>query len=93
MSQATVAKRNNKPPSPWKSANPNRKTSNPGAVPSLNGRWGYIFTAPFFVMFLIFGLAPIIYSIYIAFFNWDALGTQEFIGLANFNELVADTRF
>ncbi len=93
MSQATVAKRNNKPPSPWKSANPNRKTSNPGAVPSLNGRWGYIFTAPFFVMFLIFGLAPIIYSIYIAFFNWDALGTQEFIGLANFNELVADARF
>jgi cellobiose transport system permease protein len=44
-------------------------------------------------MFLIFGLAPIIYSIYIAFFNWDALGTQEFIGLANFNELFVDTRF
>jgi cellobiose transport system permease protein len=52
-----------------------------------------MFTAPFFVMFLIFGLAPIIYSIYIAFFNWDALGTQEFIGLANFNELFVDTRF
>jgi cellobiose transport system permease protein len=59
----------------------------------LNGRWGYLFTAPFFVMFLIFGLAPIIYSVYIAFFNWDALGTQEFIGMANFTELVADDRF
>jgi cellobiose transport system permease protein len=67
--------------------------NNPNAVPSLNGRWGYMFSAPFFVMFLIFGLAPIIYSIYIAFFNWDALGTQEFIGLANFNELFVDTRF
>jgi cellobiose transport system permease protein len=44
-------------------------------------------------MFLIFGLAPIIYSVYIAFFNWDALGTQEFIGLANFDELFLDTRF
>ena len=44
-------------------------------------------------MFLIFGLAPIIYSVYIAFFNWDALGTQEFIGLANFDELFIDTRF
>jgi cellobiose transport system permease protein len=52
-----------------------------------------MFTAPFFVMFLIFGLAPIIYSIYIAFFNWDALGTQEFIGLANFSELFVDSRF
>lgn len=89
MSQ-TAVKRNSKPTSPWK---PSKKLNNANAVQSLNGRWGYLFTAPFFVMFLIFGLAPIIYSIYIAFFNWDALGTQEFIGIANFNELIADTRF
>ncbi len=94
MSQTTVGKaRASKPPSPWKPAKPQRKVNNPNAVPSLNGRWGYMFTAPFFVMFLIFGLAPIIYSVYIAFFNWDALGTQEFIGLANFDELFVDTRF
>ena len=94
MSQTTVGKaRASKPPSPWKPAKPQRKVNNVNAVPSLNGRWGYLFTAPFFVMFLIFGLAPIIYSVYIAFFNWDALGTQEFIGLANFDELFIDTRF
>ncbi len=94
MSQTTVGKaRASKPPSPWKPAKQPRKANNPNAVPSLNGRWGYMFIAPFFVMFLIFGLAPIIYSIYIAFFNWDALGTQEFIGLANFSELFIDTRF
>ena len=94
MSQTTVGKaRVSKPPSPWKPAKPQRKVNNVNAVPSLNGRWGYLFTAPFFVMFLIFGLAPIIYSVYIAFFNWDALGTQEFIGLANFDELFIDTRF
>jgi len=89
MSQ-TAVKPNSKPTSPWK---PAKKLNNPNAVQSLNGRWGYLFTAPFFVMFLIFGLAPIIYSVYIAFFNWDALGTQDFIGLANFTELVADSRF
>ena len=94
MSQTTVGKaRVSKPPSPWKPAKPQRKVNNINAVPSLNGRWGYLFTAPFFVMFLIFGLAPIIYSVYIAFFNWDALGTQDFIGLANFEELFVDTRF
>jgi cellobiose transport system permease protein len=94
MSQTTVGKaRASKPPSPWKPAKPQRKVNNINAVPSLNGRWGYLFTAPFFVMFLIFGLAPIIYSVYIAFFNWDALGTQEFIGFANFDELFIDTRF
>ncbi len=91
MSQTAVAKR--KPPSPWKPVKQDRKQSNPNAVLSLNGRWGYLFTAPFFVMFLIFGLAPIIYSVYIAFFNWDALGTQDFIGLDNFTELMKDDRF
>lgn len=89
MSQ-TAVKRNSKPTSPWK---PAKKLNNANAVQSLNGRWGYLFTAPFFVMFLIFGLAPIVYSVYIAFFNWDALGTQEFIGMANFTELIADNRF
>lgn len=89
MSQ-TAVKRNSKPTSPWK---PAKKPNNANAVQSLNGRWGYLFTAPFFVMFLIFGLAPIVYSVYIAFFNWDALGTQEFIGMANFTELIADNRF
>jgi len=94
MSQTTVGKaRVSKPPSPWKPAKPQRKVNNPNAVPSLNGMWGYLFTAPFFVMFFIFGLLPIAYSVYIAFFNWDALGTQEFIGLANFDELFIDTRF
>jgi cellobiose transport system permease protein len=93
MSQSTVSRRTPRPPSPWKPVKQSRKLSNPNAVVSLNGRWGYLFTAPFFVMFLIFGLAPIIYSVYIAFFNWDALGTQDFIGLDNFTALVADDRF
>jgi cellobiose transport system permease protein len=44
-------------------------------------------------MFLIFGLAPILFSIVIAFYNYDALGTQEFIGTANFEELFVDSRF
>ena len=93
MSQTAVSRKTNKPASPWKPAKPPKKLNNPNAVLSLNGKWGYLFTTPFFVMFLIFGLAPIIYSVYIAFFNWDALGTQEFIGIQNFVELVADDRF
>jgi len=93
MSQRTIASRPSRPPSPWKPAKVSKKLVNPNAVPSLNGRWGYMFTAPFFVMFLIFGLAPIIYSVYIAFFDWDALGTKTFIGLDNFTTLMADDRF
>ena len=63
-------------------------------VGALNPNWGYLFIAPFFVMFLIFGLAPVVYSTYIAFFNWDPLmEEQEFTGMANFVELLADDQF
>ena len=93
MSQTTVVKAQKSTPlTPWKPPK-QQKHVNAGAVPSLNGRWAYLFIAPFFVMFLIFGLFPIGYSVFIAFFNWDALGTQEFIGTANFTELFVDDRF
>jgi cellobiose transport system permease protein len=89
-------------PSPWKSTSESgkpakrRKPSDPkqAGIRALNGNWGYLFTAPFFISFLIFGLAPIVYSIYIAFFNWDALGKDnQFIGLDNFVELWNDAYF
>jgi cellobiose transport system permease protein len=79
-------------PSPWRSKNPKRAKP-VGGLQSLNGKWGYLFIAPFFVMFLIFGLAPIIYSTVIAFFNWDPIGKIEFIGTKNFQDLIADDRF
>lgn len=80
-----------KSPSPWK---PSRKLSNPGSVPSLNGRWGYLFTAPFFIAFLVFGLFPIVFSVLLAFFEVDVLaGSQTYVGLSHFTELFADGRF
>ena len=85
-----------RPLTPWKA--PKQVKAAPrkvNGIGSLNGNWAYLFTAPFFVMFLIFGLAPIIYSTYIAFFNWDplAMGDQQFNGLENFQNLLTDDRF
>jgi cellobiose transport system permease protein len=90
---------NVKSSSPWRGsakAAPRRKTKKPdgAVVPSLQGNWGYLFTAPFVIMFLIFGLAPVIYSVYIAFFQWDPLDfTHNFVGLQNFTEVIGDYRF
>lgn len=77
---------------------PNKKKKAPEAEPgveSLNGRWAYLFTAPFFILFFIFGLIPIVYSVYIAFFSWDPLdpGQQVFIGFENFRILWSDANF
>ncbi|NBR55213.1 MAG: sugar ABC transporter permease [Micrococcales bacterium] len=91
MSESALPRGKSKPPTPWK---PSKKLDNPNAVPSLNGRWGYLFTAPFFIMFLIFGLAPIVFSVVLAFFDVDVLsGIYNPVGLANFTELFADSRF
>ena len=57
-------------------------------------RWGLLFVSPFFAVFLVFGLIPIVFTTYVAFFNWDALGsTPAYVGLANFTELKSDPYF
>lgn len=96
MSQVTERERK-KALSPWKSKSPQGSSSKskkaaqfPG-VKSLNGRWGYLYVAPFVLMFAIFGLAPVIYSVYISFYHWDPLGESTFTGLHNFDRLLHDS--
>lgn len=75
---------------PWKKR---KKVEAFPGVRSLNGRWGYLYVAPFILMFVIFGLAPVLYSIYISFFHWDPLGSSNFVGLRNFSNLLHDSDF
>jgi cellobiose transport system permease protein len=80
-------------PSPWRQKKkPKQQVEFPG-LRSLNGKWGYLFIAPFIIMFLIFGLAPVLYSTVIAFYQYDPLGEQTFIGLDNFMYLLDDSTF
>jgi cellobiose transport system permease protein len=53
----------------------------------------YVALAPFYVLFLIFGLFPLVFSIYIAFTDWDGMGEMRFVGLAQFQYLLSDPRF
>ncbi|KFZ81833.1 ABC transporter permease [Amycolatopsis sp. MJM2582] len=54
----------------------------------------YLYIAPFFVVFGIVGLFPLLYTAYVSLFSWEA-GDDDptFIGLDNFKELFADTQF
>jgi cellobiose transport system permease protein len=47
------------------------------------GRWGYLFISPFYISFLIFGLFPILFSVYLSFHSWKGLGPMQFVGLKN----------
>jgi ABC-type sugar transport system permease subunit len=53
----------------------------------------YIFISPFFIIFAIFGVFPIIYSGYISLHEWTGLNPPMFIGLRNYENLLRDNDF
>jgi len=53
----------------------------------------YLFISPFFVLFAIFGLYPILFTIYLSFFKWDALGPMQYMGLKNYEFVMEDPVF
>ncbi len=53
----------------------------------------YLLISPFFLIFLIFGVFPLLFSFYLALSSWDGIGNMEFVGLRNFEFLVRDSIF
>jgi ABC-type sugar transport systems, permease components len=50
----------------------------------------YAMISPFYLLFLVFGLFPILFSIYLSFHAWDGLGEMKYVGLRNFRNLLAN---
>lgn len=53
----------------------------------------YAFISPFFVLFTVFMLVPILAGVYLSTTEWAGLGTPEFIGLDNYTRLLRDASF
>ncbi|MDL2345226.1 sugar ABC transporter permease [Deinococcus sp. MIMF12] len=56
----------------------------------------YIFISPFFLLFLVFGLFPILFNAYLSFQAWQpgtGLGEMEFVGLRNYTDNLTDPTF
>jgi cellobiose transport system permease protein len=53
----------------------------------------YLFIAPFFLIFAVFGLYPLGRTLWVSLHDWSLLGTHSWVGLDNYTQLVADTRF
>lgn len=56
-------------------------------------RWPYLFISPFYILFLIFGVYPILFSLYLSLTEWKGLGPIKFVGLRNFEVLLQDKVF
>ena len=54
---------------------------------------GLAFLAPNLTIFSVFTLGPVIFTLIIAFFDWDPFTAAKFVGFANFNAILADSQF
>ncbi len=53
----------------------------------------YLFVLPFFVLFAVFFLYPIGFSLSLSFHEWPGLGPARFVGLGNYRVLLHDELF
>jgi len=56
----------------------------------------YVFVSPFFILFAVFGLFPLLFSLWLAVHEWDpadGLQAMHFVGLDNFRFVVTDPWF
>jgi multiple sugar transport system permease protein len=63
----------------------------------LSPRWApYVFISPFLVLFAVFGVFPLLFSLHLAFQSWEptsGLDAMEFVGLDNFVFALGDAWF
>lgn len=53
----------------------------------------YLSISPFFVIFAIFGLFPILFALYLSFQSWNGIGEMTYVGLEQFRYLITDPLF
>jgi cellobiose transport system permease protein len=53
----------------------------------------YAFISPFYLVFLAFGLLPIVYSLGVSLYDWRGVTPGSYVGLENYRVLVHDPAF
>lgn len=54
----------------------------------------YTMIAPFFILYFIFGLYPILYSLLVSLYDWSGFGDKIFVGAANYIRIFTqDSKF
>jgi cellobiose transport system permease protein len=72
----------------------NRSVRKKGSNKINKKRYGYLFTAPFIIGFLLFSLYPLIYTFYLSFTDMTMMSkSYKIVGFDNFKNLFADPYF
>jgi multiple sugar transport system permease protein len=64
-----------------------------GSAPLRQRLAPYVFISPFYLLFALFLLLPILLGLYLSFTEWAGLGTPEVVGWANYQRLFGDDQF
>lgn len=54
---------------------------------------GYLFVAPFVIVFLIFSVYPVLRTLFLSFTRYSGYGSPEFIGFKNYIRVISDPMF
>ncbi|MDQ3513125.1 MAG: sugar ABC transporter permease [Chloroflexota bacterium] len=65
----------------------------PGARRLWAYRWPFLFISPFFILFGIFAVYPIFFSLWLSLHQWRGLGPMTWVGAENFRLLLGDGLF
>jgi len=69
---------------------PTRKTASLKGAKVKRYFTGYLFLVPFFGLFIMFYIIPVIWSFVVSFFSYDMVSTVKFIGLDNYVDLITN---
>lgn len=58
-----------------------------------HSRWGWFFTAPFGIVFIVFLVVPLGYAFYLSLFTYSQVFGERFTGLSNYARVFTDTIF
>jgi cellobiose transport system permease protein len=77
---------------------PSGAASRDSGTPHRPRRWResatpYLYISPFFIIFGLFGLFPLLFNGWVSLHNWNPIGAQTWAGLDNFARLARDPRF
>ncbi len=56
-------------------------------------KWPYLFISPFFILFLVFQLIPVVWTGYISMTEWNGLAKPVWVGLDNYKLMFQDYMF
>lgn len=53
----------------------------------------YAYISPFFLLFFVFGMFPLVYTAWVSLHRWHIFGERDFIGITNYTNLLTDPKF